>query len=72
MSARRFGLTKRGRIQKGYFADVVVFDPDRIIDTATYDDPKQHPYGIYYVLVNGQVAVDRARCTGVFAGQPIP
>ena len=70
--ARRFGLTKRGRIEKGYFADVVVFDGDRIIDTATYDNPKQHPYGIPYVLVNGQVAVDQARCTGVLAGQPIP
>ena len=70
--ARRFGLTHRGRIEKGYFADVVVFDADRIIDTATFDDPKQHPVGIPYVLVNGQVAVDGARPTGVLAGQPTP
>ena len=70
--ARTFGLTRRGRIEKGYYADVVVFDPDRIIDNATYDDPCQFPTGIPYVLVNGQVAVDRERCTGVMAGQAVP
>ena len=70
--ARRFGLRKRGRIENGYFADAVVFDPDRIIDTATYDDPRQYPVGIPFVIVNGQVAVDHERCTGVMAGQAIP
>ena len=70
--ARRFGLTHRGRIQKGYFADIVVFDDERIIDNATYDDPHQFPTGIPYVLVNGEVAVDQGRCTGVLAGQAVP
>ena len=70
--ARTFGLTRRGRIEKGYYADIVVFDPDRIIDNATYDDPCQFPTGIPYVLVNGQVAVDQERCTGVMAGQAVP
>ena len=70
--ARRFGLAKRGRIEKGYFADITVFDADRVIDTATYDDPKRFPVGIPYVLVNGQVAVDQERCTGVLAGQAVP
>ena len=70
--ARRFGLTKRGRLQKGYFADVVVFDADRIIDNATYDDPRQFPSGIPYVIVNGKIAVDREQCTGVMAGQAVP
>ena len=71
-AARRFGLTGRGRLEEGYFADVVVFDADRIIDTATYDDPQQYPAGIPFVVVNGQVAVDRERCTGIMAGQAIP
>ena len=71
-AARRFGLTGRGRLEQGYFADVVVFDADRIIDTATYDDPQQYPVGIPFVIVNGQVAVDQERCTGVMAGQAIP
>jgi N-acyl-D-aspartate/D-glutamate deacylase len=70
--ARRFGLTNRGRIAKGYAADIVVFDPERIIDTATYDDPRQEPAGIPYVLVNGRVAVDEERCTGVLAGEAVP
>jgi N-acyl-D-amino-acid deacylase len=70
--ARRFGITQRGQIEKGYFADLVVFDPDRVIDTATYDDPRQFPIGIPYVLVNGQVAVDQERCTGIMAGQAVP
>ena len=70
--ARRFGLTHRGRIERGYFADVVVFDAERINDNATYDAPRQFPTGIPYVLVNGQVAVDQERCTGILAGQAVP
>lgn len=70
--ARRFGLTDRGRVQEGWFADLAIFDAERVIDTATYDDPVQYPVGIPYVLVNGEVAVDRDRCTGVFAGRAIP
>ena len=56
--AQRFGITQRGRIQKGYFADVTLFDAERVIDTATFDDLAPPPGGIPYVLVNGQVAVD--------------
>lgn len=70
--ARRFGIKKRGRIEKGYYADIAIFDAHRVIDTATFDDPKQHPVGIPYVIVNGQVAVDNDRCTGVLAGQAVP
>ena len=70
--ARRFGMTQRGRIEKGYHADLVVFDAEHIIDNATYDDPRQFPSGIPFVLVNGQVAVDQERCTGVMAGQAVP
>ena len=70
--ARRFGLARRGRIQSGYFADLAIFDPQRIIDNSTYDDPRQFPTGVPFVLVNGQVAVDQERCTGVLAGQAVP
>jgi N-acyl-D-amino-acid deacylase len=70
--ARRFGLTRRGRIEHGYFADIVVFDAQRLNDNATYDDPLQFPTGIPFVLVNGKVAVDHERCTGVLAGQAVP
>jgi N-acyl-D-amino-acid deacylase len=70
--ARRFGLTRRGRVERGCFADLAVFDADRVIDTATYDDPRRFPVGIPFVVVNGQVAVDHERLTGVLAGQAIP
>ena len=71
-AARRFGLTDRGLVREGYFADIVIFDADHIIDNATYDDPVQFPTGIPFVLVNGSVAVDNERCTGVLAGQAVP
>jgi len=70
--AQRFGLTDRGRIYEGYFADIVMFDSEHIIDNATYDDPIQFPTGIPYVIVNGKVAVDGERCTGILAGHAIP
>ena len=65
-------LADRGLLREGYWADVVVFDPEHIIDNATYDDPKQFPTGIPFVVVNGQVAVDNERCTGVLAGHAVP
>ena len=70
--AKRFSLKDRGQITKGYFADITIFDPEHIIDTATYDDAKQFAEGIPYVLVNGQIAVDNQNCTGIFAGRAIP
>ena len=70
--ARRFGLTDRGRIQTGAYADIVIFDADHVMDNATYDDPIQFPTGIPFVLVNGQVAVDNERCTGALSGQAVP
>jgi N-acyl-D-amino-acid deacylase len=70
--ARRFGLTRRGVLQKGNFADIVVFDSERITDRSSFEDPKVHPEGVPYVLVNGKVAVDRERCTGVLAGEAVP
>lgn len=70
--ARRFGLTSRGRLERGFAADLTIFDADRVIDTATYDDPRQYPVGIPYVVVNGQLAVDDDRCTGVLAGEAVP
>ncbi len=71
-AARRFGLTDRGRVEVGAFADIVLFDADRVMDNATYDDPVQFPTGIPYVLVNGQVAVDNERCTDALAGRAVP
>lgn len=57
LPARRFGLRERGLLVPGAFADVVVFDPQRIGDRATFEDPHQFPVGVQWVIVNGGVVV---------------
>lgn len=68
-SCRRFGLVDRGLVKEGYTADLVLFDPEKVQDLATYERPKQEPAGISMVIVNGQVAYDGGRHTGVGSGQ---
>jgi N-acyl-D-amino-acid deacylase len=69
LPAERFGMIGRGLIREGYHADLVLFDPDTIQDTATYEDPKQEPVGIGLVVVNGQIAVEDGRHTAVGSGR---
>lgn len=57
--AGTFGLKGRGVIKEGNFADIVIFDPGRIMDRADYDDPFQKPDGIEYVIVNGNITVSK-------------
>ena len=65
----RFGLTDRGRLAAGAFADLVLFDPATVQDLATFDEPKHEPVGIRMVVVNGEVAVDEGRHCGARAGR---
>jgi dihydroorotase/N-acyl-D-amino-acid deacylase len=58
LPADRFGLEGRGRIAEGAFADLVLFDPATVADTATYESPHAFPVGIDAVIVNGRVAWD--------------
>ena len=51
--AHRFGIAKRGRLQNGYFADVIVFDPETVNGPATYENPTLAPTGIRHVFRNG-------------------
>ncbi len=71
LPALREHLKDRGILQEGYFADVTVFDPARIIDTASYHQPAQLSRGVKYVLVNGQVEFENGRLTGITAGRPL-
>jgi len=69
LPCERFGLRDRGRLAVGQFADLLLFDPQTIVDRATYGDPKQYPAGIDLVLVNGQIAAEGGRTTDVRAGR---
>jgi len=68
-AAKRLGLRDRGIIAEGNYADLTIFDPDTIQDTATFDSPAQYPIGISHVIVNGRVAVENGRHTGAAAGK---
>jgi len=69
VTAERFGLTNRGVIREGAWADLVLFDPQTIADRATFTDPHQYPVGIHYVVVNGVVVIDQGRHTGALPGR---
>jgi N-acyl-D-amino-acid deacylase len=69
LPSQKLGWSDRGLLKKGYWADLVVFDPDRVADTATYGAPHQYPVGIPFVLVNGNVVISQGRHTGSLAGQ---
>jgi N-acyl-D-amino-acid deacylase len=69
MPAQRFGLAERGLIREGYYADLVLFDPETIVDTATFADPVQPARGIAGVWVNGVRSYGAEGATGSRAGR---
>ena len=72
MPAQRFGLAGRGQIREGYHADLVLFDPKTIRDTATFSDPICAAEGIAAVWVNGVLSYKDGRATGQRAGRFLP
>ncbi len=68
LPADTIGLEGRGRLQKGAWADIVVFDPDVVRDEATLDEPRRHARGIDAVFVNGTLTYERGQLTGELAG----
>ena len=69
LPAQTFGLFKKGLLRQGMNADLVIFDPDVIIDKSTFDDPSQPPEGIRWVIVNGEIAVEEGKITGATSGK---
>jgi len=67
--ALRYGLSGRGLLMAGGYADVTVVDPHEVIDVATFQDPHQYSKGIELVLVNGEVAVEEGVYNGTTAGR---
>jgi len=68
LPAQAFGLKNKGLIKTGRDADLVIFDPARIQDGATFEEPLAPPEGVEFVLVHGQLAVEEGRITGERAG----
>ncbi len=71
LPARKIGLTDRGVIRSGAFADLVAFDPTTVADQATFEDPHQYPVGIPLVIVNGQVTLRDGEQPGARAGRAV-
>jgi N-acyl-D-aspartate/D-glutamate deacylase len=69
VAARALGLMDRGRLRPGACADVTVFDPARIADRSTYEDPHRYAVGVSTVVVNGQVVIDGGDHTGAVPGR---
>jgi len=67
--AQRMGLLDRGLLREGMWADIVAFDPDNVIDKATYLEPHQFPEGIIHVLVNGEIVVENEKQTEKLPGK---
>ncbi|HYV58126.1 MAG TPA: amidohydrolase family protein [Candidatus Nitrosopolaris sp.] len=71
VAARALGLRDRGVLRVGAWADVVVFDPARIADRSTYEEPHRYAAGVSTVVVNGQVTIDDGDHTGALAGRVV-
>jgi N-acyl-D-amino-acid deacylase len=69
--ADRLGLTDRGRVREGHVADLVLFDPGTVRDTATFDEPRQQAVGIPHVLVNGVPVIDDGNRTDALPGRAL-
>jgi N-acyl-D-aspartate/D-glutamate deacylase len=71
LNAAKAGLKDRGLLRPGQFADITIFDAGKVIDRSTYTEPFEYSVGIEYVIVNGQVVLDRERHTGLHPGRAL-
>lgn len=69
LPAQTFRVKKKGSLKEGFDADIVIFDPEMVLDKATFDDPRQKPEGIVWVLINGQVAAEEGRVIRATSGR---
>jgi N-acyl-D-amino-acid deacylase len=71
LNAAKLGIQDRGLLRPGNWADITVFDPEKVIDRSTYTAPFQYSDGIDYVIVNGQVVLERGKHSGARPGRAI-
>lgn len=67
--AEVFGFEKRGVLKEGYYADVVVFNPEEVRDKSTFENPRQYPEGIEYVIINGHIVLEKGEYNKILAGK---
>lgn len=71
LPAQQVKLENRGLLRPGYFADVTIFDPEKVKDVATFEDPNRTSVGFEYVFVNGVLALEHDKVTGQLGGRPL-
>ena len=71
LPAQILGLKDRGQLKEGFAADVAIFDPARVAETNSFEQPKSYAQGVPYVLVNGVIVIDRGQHTGARPGKPL-
>jgi N-acyl-D-aspartate/D-glutamate deacylase len=71
LNAAKLGLNDRGLLRTGYYADLTTFHPECVTDRATYTDPFQYSEGVEYVIVNGQVVLEKGKHTGARPGKAL-
>ncbi len=71
LPAEILGLEDRGWIKEGYAADILVFNPEKIRDKGTWQEPHQYSEGVEHLLINGKFAIDNGKYTGTLPGKPI-
>jgi len=71
MNADKISIPDRGRLESGYWADVAIFDPETVMDRATFEAPQQYPVGVEYVIVNGEIVIEGGEHTGALPGKVI-
>lgn len=71
LPAQQVKLENRGLLRPGYFADITIFDPEKVNDVATFDDPNRTSVGFEYVFINGVLALEHDKVTGQMGGRPL-
>ncbi len=71
LPAHNIGIEERGQLGEGFFADVVVFDPETIADQATFEEPHEYATGVWHVFVNGKQVLRNGRHTGATPGRVV-